>query len=575
MKVLILVAFMYATSTSPLTADTIRLVNAPMGAVSSYFSQLTGNTYILDFNPPDNVSLLRDVTGSENIHALFVQLVEGMGGYIEQTFDQTFIIKEKLTEVKPAEYEPNPISLKRVYLEGKITKLGVSELIKSTPAFANLNLISGSSIVDAVLISGDIKSIKQLEQLIDELDELDESKITSTVIVSSNAPEPVFDSAKSPATNDELIVANAISLEVVDLNFADAEELVETLAPLLSSEVNTETVIASAHRSANQVILAGPAKSLELAISIIASMDRAPRQVYVDAIIAEISEDSAQKLGLQFSINEGSFSSSVVSGLTGNNIGSLAGNSFLTGAAGGLIAIGSGASKIPDIGIMINALKGDTDNRILATPSLMTTENKESTILIGQNVPFITGQYTGQQGDGAAPFQTIKREDLGTILKLKPKIGKNGDIIMEIWQEISRIDQSAAVLSDVVTVKRQISTVVSAKEGETIAIGGLRVEQEEIGVSKVPFLGDIPVLGVLFKQESSKTVSRNLAIFLRPTLVSTRAQRDKIVEAWKIDLGEKLFSYDEKKVGSRDPVPVGNRLNVPPLRPKMRESNGN
>ena len=224
---------------------------------------------------------------------------------------------------------------------------------------------------------------------------------------------------------------------------------------------------------------------------------------------------------------------------------------------------------------MINALKGDTDNRILATPSLMTTENKESTILIGQNVPFITGQYTGQQGDGAAPFQTIKREDLGTILKLKPKIGKNGDIIMEIWQEISRIDQSAAVLSDVVTVKRQISTVVSAKEGETIAIGGLRVEQEEISVSKVPFLGDIPVLGVLFKQESSKTVSRNLAIFLRPTLVSTRAQRDKIVEAWKIDLGEKLFSYDEKKVGSRDPVPVGNRLNVPSLRPKMRQSNGN
>ena len=126
MKVLILVAFMYATSTSPLTADTIRLVNAPMGAVSSYFSQLTGNTYILDFNPPDNVSLLRDVTGSENIHALFVQLVEGMGGYIEQTFDQTFIIKAKLTEVIPAEYEPNPISLKRVYLEGKITKLGVS-----------------------------------------------------------------------------------------------------------------------------------------------------------------------------------------------------------------------------------------------------------------------------------------------------------------------------------------------------------------------------------------------------------------------------------------------------------------
>ena len=191
--------------------------------------------------------------------------------------------------------------------------------------------------------------------------------------------------------------------------------------------------------------------------------------------------------------------------------------------------------------------------------------------MIGQNVPFITGQFTNQQGNGSAPFQTIKREDLGTILKLKPKIGKNGDIVMEIWQEISRIDQSAAVLSDVVTVKRQISTVVSAKEGETVAIGGLLVEQEEIGVSKVPVLGDLPVLGMLFRQESSKTVSRNLAIFLRPTLVSTEVQRAQIIETWRTELGSKLFNYeDEKKIFSNTPTPVGERLLIKSLRPKMR-----
>ena len=348
-----------------------------------------------------------------------------------------------------------------------------------------------------------------------------------------------------------------------------------SLGPLLSSDANTSAIGISAHQSANQVILSGSEEALEQAISVIASMDRAPRQVYVDAIIAEISEDSAQKLGLQFSINDGNVSSSLVTGMTGDNIGSLAGNSFLAGAAGGLIAIGAGARKIPDIGLMLNALKGDTDNRILATPSLMTTENKESTILIGQNVPFITGQYAGQQGDGATPFQTIKREDLGTILKLKPKIGKNGDIIMEIWQEISRIDQSAAGLSDVVTVKRQISTVVSAKEGETIAIGGLRVEQEEIGVSKIPILGDIPILGFIFRQESSKTVSRNLAIFLRPTVVSTRNQRAKIMNAWNLDLGDKLFDYDDKEMISREPVPVGKRLDLSQMRPKKRPLEAN
>ena len=282
-------------------------------------------------------------------------------------------------------------------------------------------------------------------------------------------------------------------IEVVNLNFADAEELVISLSSLLSSDANTTTVSISAHQSANQVVLSGTPSSVNQALSVVALMDRAPRQVYVDAIIAEISEDSAQKLGLQFSANSGNIGASSATGLTGDNIGTLANSSFLSGAAGGLITFGAGANKIPDIGVMLNALKGDTDNRILSTPSLMTTENKESTILIGQNVPFITGSYTNQQGDGTAPFQTIKREDLGTKLKLKPKIGENGDIIMEIWQEVSRIDQSAVGLSDVVTVKRQISTVVSAKEGETIAIGGLRVEQEEIGVSKIPILGDIPL----------------------------------------------------------------------------------
>ena len=146
---------------------------------------------------------------------------------------------------------------------------------------------------------------------------------------------------------------------------------------------------------------------------------------------------------------------------------------------------------------------------------------------------------------------------------------------MEIWQEISRIDQSAAGLSDVVTVKRQISTVVSAKEGETIAIGGLRVEQEEIGVSKIPILGDIPILGFIFRQESSKTVSRNLAIFLRPTVVSTRNQRAKIMNAWNLDLGDKLFDYDDKEMISREPVPVGKRLDLSQMRPKKRPLEAN
>jgi general secretion pathway protein D len=558
----------YFICVNSVAADTIRLVNAPIGAVSSYFSQLTGYTYVLGFETSEKVSIQKEIVGSDNIHNFFINLVEGMGAEVDQISPKTFAIKKKVIASNvdtPIVIKTDQISLERLYLKGKISKNGIQELITKVPDLVSLNIISDNSMADAVLISGEIKFINQLRYMIDQLD----------IIKSLPATLPKAEIVASPSISTPKIEEEITKLRVIDLNFADATELVQTLTTLLSIDSNTKNVKVSAHQSANQVILSGSSQSIEQAVAVIVAMDRAPRQVYVDAIIAEISEETAQKLGLQFSINDNNFSASVVTGQSGGNIGALAGNAFLTAAAGGLVAVGSGANRIPDIGIMVDALKGDTDNRILATPSLMTIENKESTILIGQNVPFITGKFTNQQGDGAAPFQTIKREDLGTILKIKPKIGKKGDIMMEIWQEISRIDQSAAVLSDVVTVKRQISTVVSARDGETIAIGGLRVEQEEIGVSKVPILGDIPLLGMLFRQESSKTVSRNLAIFLRPTLVSTEKQRNKVVEIWRTNLEDKLFDYEDDEMMSRSPTPVGQRLEIPTLRPKLRTSGGN
>jgi type II secretory pathway component GspD/PulD (secretin) len=547
----------------PVNADKIKLVNAPIDAVTAYFSQLTGNTYILDFMPSQKISISKEISGTNNIHQFFVDLINDIGGEVQKISNNSFKVSEKLQEQEillvPTEQIIVPeTTLKRISLEKKISKDGIRELIRTVPVLQNLTVISDNNLNDSILVTGQSDSIEVLQNLINKLESFVEIKNLELI-----KKPTVQIEIKKPSKQISII-------EVVNLNFADAEELVISLSSLLSSDANTTTVSISAHQSANQVVLSGTPSSVNQALSVVALMDRAPRQVYVDAIIAEISEDSAQKLGLQFSANSGNIGASSATGLTGDNIGTLANSSFLSGAAGGLITFGAGANKIPDIGVMLNALKGDTDNRILSTPSLMTTENKESTILIGQNVPFITGSYTNQQGDGTAPFQTIKREDLGTKLKLKPKIGENGDIIMEIWQEVSRIDQSAVGLSDVVTVKRQISTIVSAKEGETIAIGGLRVEQEEIGVSKIPILGDIPLLGLLFRQESSKTVSRNLAIFLRPTLVSSKEQRTKILDAWKEDLGDNLYEYDKKEMISRTPSPVGKRMQTPLLRPSKK-----
>jgi type II secretory pathway component GspD/PulD (secretin) len=139
---------------------------------------------------------------------------------------------------------------------------------------------------------------------------------------------------------------------------------------------------------------------------------------------------------------------------------------------------------------------------------------------------------------------------------------------MEIWQEVSRIDQSIPGLSDVVTVKRQISTVISAQDGETIAIGGLKNEQQELGISKVPFLGDLPVIGSIFRQEVSNSVSRNLAIFLRPTLVNNPEQREKILKIWKKKLAPGLSDVATDKTRFFENKSIADRMPETPLTKK-------
>ncbi len=559
-KTLCATGFAITLGLGPAQAATVRLLDADLGAAAAYFSQLTGNSYIVEFDAQDKISTSRDdVDGAAEIHQLFVDLTRDLGAEMRETAPNRYVI----TAPQPAPVVVPAITVSRIELEGKISQAGIKNLIATIPALQQVEVIENIPDERAILVAGSQDAVDQLGAIIASLPQPKPAATSRAATPTAAAPQPT-------TTVDTPAAIPTTWTEVVDLSFADAGELVANLQPLLAGSTMGGTVNIAAHASANQVIVSGLYDDMAAILAVIEKLDRTPRQVYVDAIIAEVSEDTASRLGLQFSINSDNLAASVVTGVTGINIGSAAGDPFLAGAAGGVIAAGRGANAIPDIGVMLAALQGDTDNRILATPSLMTTENKESTILVGQNVPFITGQFTNGEGDGARPFQTIKREDLGTSLKIKPKIGPQGNIVMEIWQEVSRIDQSTPGLSDVVTVKRQISTVVTAEQGETIAIGGLRVEQQELAISKVPVLGDIPILGAAFRQEVSNTVSRNLAIFLRPTLVNTKDQRRSVVQIWENTLGPGLFETGGSKSKFFDPKPVGVRLPQTSLRPKPR-----
>ena len=529
------------------SSASIQLLNATLEEAAAYFSNLTGNSYIIDFETDKRFIVTRDdLDTPDEFHQLFVELVTNAEAQIERKAERSYVISTIAVEIQPEEEKKEPPKLIfRMDLEDKMTFKGLQNLLATMTDLNGIKIIEEKADTNSVILLGDNDSMSLLKILLANLPS-DPVEKKTPIVVSENLVKPEIKVEEKPA---EVI-------RVVDLNYGDANELMQNLQQVLGGGEDSIGLNIAAHVSANQLILSGKETDVMSTIAVIKQLDRAPRQVYVDAIIAEVSEESAKKLGLQFSVNSDNISASVVTGVSGVNIGSAADNTFLAGAAGGIFAAGAGANVVPDIGLLLAALEGDNDNRILATPSLMTTENKESTILVGQNVPFITGQYTNQNGDSSAPFQTIKREDLGTSLKLKPKIGPNGNIVMEIWQEVSRIDQSTAGLSDVVTVKRQISTVISAMEGETIAIGGLRVEQQELATSKIPFFGDLPVIGKAFTQEVANTVSRNLAIFLRPTLVSDKNQRKSVFNMWQKSLGTELTESgsDKSQFFKFDPV---------------------
>lgn len=537
----------FAFSASFSSAASIQLLNATLEEAAAYFSNLTGNSYIIDFETDKRFVVTRDdLDTPDEFHQLFVELVTNAEAQIEKKAERSFVISTTAIEIETEEETKAPPKLIfRMNLENKMTFKGLQNLLATMSDLNGIKIIEEKSDTNSVILLGDNDSINLLKILLSSLPSEPVKKKTPKAVAETQVKPEI----KAEKKSDEVI-------RVVDLNYGDANELMLNLQQVLGGGEDSVGLNIAAHVSANQLILSGKEMDVLSTISVIKQLDRAPRQVYVDAIIAEVSEESAKKLGLQFSVNSDNISASVVTGVSGVNIGSAAGNTFLAGAAGGIFAAGAGANVVPDIGLLLSALEGDNDNRILATPSLMTTENKESTILVGQNVPFITGQYTNQNGDNSAPFQTIKREDLGTLLKLKPKIGPNGNIVMEIWQEVSRIDQSTAGLSDVVTVKRQISTVISAMEGETIAIGGLRVEQQELATSKIPFFGDLPIIGKAFTQEVANTVSRNLAIFLRPTLVSNENQRKSVFNMWQKSLGAELTESgsDKSQFFKFDPV---------------------
>jgi len=275
----------------------------------------------------------------------------------------------------------------------------------------------------------------------------------------------------------------------------------------------------------NAVVMVGPDSELAAYRSIVEQLDIRRAQVVVEAIIAEVSDSRAQELGVQWLFADEKFGAGIVNfGSNGVNIANIAGAaasgdnealgdllSATTGVTAGIGHFGGGFN----FAMLINALKGKSGFNLLSTPTLLTLDNAEASILVGQEVPFVTGSVTQ---NNANPYQTIERKEVGVKLRIKPQINIDNSVRLDIVQEVSSIADSSAA-SDVITNKREIKTKVMVEDNGLVILGGLISDELSTSDQRVPFLGDIPGLGRLFRSDASKNTKQNLMVFIRPRIL--------------------------------------------------------
>jgi len=348
--------------------------------------------------------------------------------------------------------------------------------------------------------------------------------------------------------------------KVVFLRYANAKDLVPILSGMELPEApraegaaaqqrrtaqQREDVNIQADEGTNALIMTGPPAALTALQGVVRQLDIRRVQLMIEAVIAEVSTSKGADLGIQWFAAAANNDTGAVAatnfpgtgrvGMSGLATGDEAAIRALAGVSGLSLGFLSGSVEIFgneffSLGALVNALATDADTNILSTPSLVTMDNHEAEIVVGQNVPFLTGSFTqATTGVGGSPFQTIERRDVGIKLRVKPQINEGDVIRLDIAQEVSSVEPgSLEFASGLITNTRNITTSVLVEDGKVLVLGGLISDDVQETVSKVPVLGDLPVLGALFRHTSSRRAKRNLMVFLRPVILRDQAMSSQV-----------------------------------------------
>ena len=358
--------------------------------------------------------------------------------------------------------------------------------------------------------------------------------------------------------------------KVIYLNYSKAEDILKILNDISASfnqedNADYKTVITS-HEETNSIVIRSNPQTIQTLTSIVEQLDIRRPQVYVEAIIVEISDESAKALGVD-TIYSGESDGNTPIALTrfpsttspdllsivgsaddDSDISTSAGAaSSILGTRGFVAGIGNLRDGEDNFALLLSLLREDQNSNILSTPSAVVMDNEEASLLVGQEIPITTGESLG--ANNITPFRTTAREEIGVKLEIKPQINESDSVALLIRQEVSSIAGAQLPNSnDLITNKREIETTVLADNGEILVLGGLISEEIQESVNKVPILGDIPLIGRLFQSSATSVQRRNLMIFLRPTILrDSITTKDLSEEKYNLIKAKQILNEEDQK----------------------------
>lgn len=378
------------------------------------------------------------------------------------------------------------------------------------------------------------------------------------------------------------------NVHVVTLRNADATKLAQTLRAVMSGDTSapaspgsqgtpTGSGIVQADVSSNSLIITASEPIFKNLRSVIERLDVRRPQVFVEALIVEVTADKAAEFGVQWQTLTNNAGNRIVGGTnfgTSSNIINLATSPTPTVGAGLNIGVVNGSSNVPGVGQVLNlgmlarALETDSNANILSSPNLLTLDNEEAKIVVGQNVPFITGSYAQTAGGTTAtPFQTIERKDVGLTLKIKPQILEGGSVRLQIYQEVSSVVTGVANTAGVTTNKRSIESNILVDKEQIVVLGGLIQDSVNDVKNQMPLLGDIPILGRLFSYESRQRSKTNLMVFIRPYVMRNQESYEAITKKRYEQMGD---AQKGAALTYNFMLPVEGGPQLDPLKPSLK-----